>query len=204
MINIEQYKNKLNEYKGQRNSINKLLSEERTLNKKLSQDALDSTLALDILTYVGRQTQDQLTFRIESLVTTALEYVFGARYKFKAEFDIKRNQTECNLWLEEDGSKIDPIKDTGGTVNDIISAALRISTWSLQTNKSSPMFTMDEPGKFISKNMRGAFSEFLKNLCDKLNIQIIMATHSDEMIESADNIIRIEKNGIYSEVVKND
>lgn len=201
MNNIEFYKNKLLEYKGQKASIGKLLDKEKQSNAKLYQDVLDSELANDIITYVALQTQSKFTFKLSNLVTAAMEYISDEPYKLNIESDVKRNQIECELSVESYGITNDPQKDMGGTINDIIAAVLRISTWSLSKNKSSPVFILDEPGKFISKDMKDKFSEFLKSLCDKLDIQIIMSTHSEDLIESADNIIKISKNGKYSKGV---
>lgn len=202
-MDIKFYKEKLLEYKGQKSSIEKLLIAEKKNNEKLHQNVIDSELANDIITYVALQTQNTFTFEISNLVTAALEYVFDHPYKLKIAPDIKRNQIECEMFIVSHDIENDPQKDTGGTINDIVSTILRISLWSLSKNKSSPVFILDEPGKFISVDMRSKFSEFLKSLCDKLDIQIIMATHSEDMIDSADNIIRIVKKGRYSEVEKN-
>jgi len=199
-MNAIMYKDKLNEFKGQRNSITKLLKEEKALNTKLTQDFLDSELGADILQLVGRQTQENLSFKIENLVTAAMEYVFDNPYQFKVEFDTKNNRTQCELFFERDGIKIDPMKDSSGGSLDVASIALRLALWSLQPNRTSPVLILDESTKHVSRDMREASSRFLKEMCNKLNMQMITVTHEAELIEGSDNIIKIVKNGKYSEV----
>lgn len=197
---ITEYKNKLMEYKGELNSINKLLKEEEINFNKLEVDYIDAELSLKIITLVGKQTQEKLSFRIENLVTAALGYVFDNPYQFKVEFDTKNNRTQCEMYFERDGFKADPIGDSGGSVLDIASIALRWAMWSLQPYRSSPMFILDEPTKHVSRDLRERSSLFLKEMCTKLGIQIITATHEDELIEGSDNVIRVIKEGKYSKI----
>ena len=201
-MTTREYKNKLEQYKGQRSSIQKLLGGEVKKNKKISKDSVEATLANDILTLVGRQTQEKLVFKIEALVTSALEYVYDDPYQFKVEFDTKRSQTECNLYFERDGFKANPVKDSEGTLLDISAISLRVAVWALPQlrNRSSPFLLLDEPLKHVSKEYRDLASRFMKEMCDRLDIQIITVTHEEELIEGSDNIIKIVKDGKYSKV----
>ena len=201
-MTTREYKNKLEQYKGQRSSIQKLLGVETKKNKKISKDSIDATLANDILTLVGRQTQEKLVFKIEALVTSALEYVYDDPYQFKVEFDTKRSQTECNLYFERDGFKANPVKDSEGTLLDISSVALRVAVWALPQlrDRSSPVLILDECLKHVSKEYIDLASKFMKEMCDRLGIQIITVTHEEELIEGSDNIIKIVKDGKYSKV----
>jgi len=203
-MTAEFYKQKLHNYQGQLSSVQKLLDAEVINNKQLSQDFIDAELSSDILTLVGKQTQQNLSFKIENLVTAALEYVMSDPYQFKIEWDIKNNRTQCLMYVEKDGFKAEPNKDSGGTINDLISTTLRVSLWSLAGHgRSSPVFILDEPGKFVSEDLRPAFSLFLKSLCDKLGLQMIVSTHSEDLIDGSDNIIKIVKKGKYSMIEKN-
>ena len=121
----QEYKDKLNQYKGQLSSISRLLEQETIQNEKLATDFIDSEMATDILTLVGRQTQENLSFRIENLVTAGLEYVFEDPYNFKVEFDTKNYRTQCDLFFERNGFKAGPMGDSGGGVLDISALALR-------------------------------------------------------------------------------
>lgn len=199
-MEVVEYREKFQEYKGQLNSLNKLLKQEVENNEQLKVDSIDAELARDIIGLVARQTQEKLSYRIENLVTAALEYVFDDPYQFKVEFDIKNNRSQCELYFERDGFRADPIGDSGGSVLDIASIALRWSMWSLQTNRSSPVFILDEPTKHVSRDLREQSSLFLKEMCTRLGIQIITATHEEELIEGSDNIIKIKKVGKYSVV----
>lgn len=195
-----EYKDKLNEFKGQCNTVKRLYESEVKNNKKLSQDFLDAEKAQDILMTVGLQTQEQLSFRIENLVTGALQYVVPEDYKFVMDFDSRRGGSQCDLSFELNGFKASPKNDSAGTVLDTASVALRLALWSLQQKRTSPLMILDEPGRHISVDLRGRFSEFIKEMSGKLGIQFIVISHDNNIEESADTVIEITKNKGFSSV----
>lgn len=168
---------------------------------KLEQDEIDAEAARNIINFVAKEIQEGVSFKITSLVTNALYYVIENPYEFKMAWEVKANRSVCKLYLERDGFEANPNKDVGGTVNDLISATLRIAIWSLGgDNRSSPVFVLDEPGKFVSADYRERFSRFLKSICDKMGVQMIISTHSDDLIEGSDNIIRVYHDGKNSRI----
>lgn len=192
-MELKQYIAKLNQFKGQHNNIKSLLEEEQTNNDKLSQNYLDAELARDIILLVAKQTQDKLSFKIENLVTAALEYTHEDPYKFKVEIDQKNNQTQCNMYFEKDGFKTNPMKDNEGTILDIASIALRIATWSLKINRTSPVFILDEPSRNVSAGYKELTSNFIKEICDKLCLQCITISHDPSVIGKSDTVIKVVK-----------
>ena len=139
-----------------------------------------------VLVEVSRQTQEQLKERIESLVNMCLKAVFPNRdYQFKALFEIKRNKMEVEFMVLEDGNELSPKDEMGGSILDIISLALKIILWSIEAPRSRPLIIMDEPFRFTGKLVTKAIG-IVKELSQKLGIQFIINTHSDEMIDIAD------------------
>ena len=199
-MNVEMYRSKLNELKGQRNQISKLLNEEVERNSKLSQDILDAELASDIIYEVAKDTQKRLSFRIENMVNSAMEYAMDNPYSFYMDWDISNNSTQCNLLYLRNGQPLDPLKDGEGTGADIVSTALRFALWSLPEKKSSPLFILDENFKHVSKGMRANATSFLSKMCDSMGIQIITISHNSDTIDSADKVFKIKMENNRSEV----
>ena len=138
-----------------------------------------------VLVEVSRQTQEQLKERIESLVNMCLKAVFPNRdYQFKALFEIKRNKMEVEFMVLEDGNELSPKDEMGGSILDIISLALKIILWSIEAPRSRPLIIMDEPFRFTGKLVTKAIG-IVKELSQKLGIQFIINTHSDEVIDIA-------------------
>jgi len=139
---------------------------------------------------VAKETQEQLKFQIEDIVKTCIDTCFPDEYDFKVEFEIKRGKTECALKFYKNGHEIDDLLESGGGgVVDVVSLALRIASWSM--GNTANVLVLDEPGKFVSRDLQGRFAEVISEISHKLNVQIIMNSHIPELIETSDKIFRI-------------
>lgn len=139
-----------------------------------------------VLVEVSRQTQERLKTVIEQLVNLCLNEVFPDRnFTFKADFQIKRNKMECEFLVEVDGHEYSPKDDMGGSILDIIAFALRTILWSFENPRSRNVIIMDEPFRFSGRLITKAV-QMVKELSDKLGIQFIINTHSEELIDIAD------------------
>lgn len=158
--------------------------------------------ARTVVQTVAKATQERIEVHISNLVTMALATVFPDPYTFSLRFIERRNTTEADLIFSKNGNETDDLLNTGGGgVADIASFALRIALWSLK--KSRATFILDEPDKFLHcPTYQEKASELMKELCDKLGIQIILVSDQERIIAAADKVIRIaNKNGI-SEVLE--
>ncbi len=157
---------------------------------------------LIIFQTVAQQTQDQLSWHINDMVTAAIESIFpDDDWQFYLEFVQRRGTTEADLFLGDvHGNRIKPRDAEGGGLVNVVAFALRVALWSL-SRTSRPVLILDEPFSFLhSRDAHGRVAELLKAISEKLSLQIIMITgedESEEMIAQADKIIRvIKKTGI--------
>lgn len=143
---------------------------------------------------VATATQNQLGSRISTIVSSALAAVFDDPYEFKIKFVERRNKTECDLLFVKNGEEMNPIDSSGGGPIDVASFALRLAFWNIIKGRN--VLILDEPFKFVSLDLQDKCSAMLKDLSDKLGIQIIMASHLPEIISKADKIFRVDKKGV--------
>jgi len=191
---IGMYEAKLNHKKGQKASVENRL---KTLNQEindLSTQLLSVEAAQFHIQTVAKKVQESFKVKIESIVSVALSSVFDDPYEFKVDFEIKRNRTECILSFERNGFKVNPLNASGGGAVDIASFALRLSLWSLENPKKESIIILDEPFKFVSKNLREKASMLVKELSDKMGIQFIIVTHEDNLIDYSDKIFKVTQN----------
>lgn len=132
----------------------------------------DIDQAVALIQGVAAATQDQLRVRLEDITQTALDVVFPGTYTFKVEFTPRRGRTEVDMWLDKDGTRMDPLDSNGGGVVDVISLALRICCLTLSQN--ARVLLLDEPFKFIRGKARQRLGDMLKAISRKLGIQVIM------------------------------
>ena len=177
--------------KGQRDKVVSLLS---TCKKEIDQPREEinfSEQAQTIIQKVAQETQKQLEWHISEVVTLALASTFDNPYVFKTEFVQKRGKTECDLFFEKDGFRVDPITEAGGGTVDVAAFALRVAMWSLAKLKWRSTLIFDEPFKNINDKTRKIherIADMVKVLSRKLKLQFIIITMIPELEEIADRV----------------
>ena len=158
--------------------------------KKLESIRLDK--AAEIIKQVGLKTQQEFEVHISDLVSSAIASVFpDDPYQFKVIFVERRGRTECDLMLERDGELIDPLTGAGGGVIDIAVLALRLASINMQRGKLRPLLLLDEPFKMLSVDLQNRAGRMIKELSDKMGVQIIMVSHAHEAVEFADKVFQV-------------
>jgi ABC-type cobalamin/Fe3+-siderophores transport system ATPase subunit len=145
---------------------------------------------------VAKETQEQLKFQIEDIVKTCIDTCFPDEYDFKVEFEIKRGKTECALKFYKNGHEIDDLLESGGGgVVDMASFGIRIAAWSLGNTANT--LVLDEPFKFLSRNLQARGGEILSEISKKLGLQLIINTHIPELVEQSDKVfeVKLQKEG---------
>ncbi len=150
--------------------------------------------AKTILQVAAKETQKNIELHFSSLISKALHIVFNDTYIFKPEFIERRNKTECDFWLVNGENKLRPRFSVGGGVLDIISFASRISYWKLENKfkRTSPVIILDEPFRNLSRSLHPRAADTLKYISEKLGIQMIIVTHSPEIVDQADKVFHLE------------
>jgi DNA repair exonuclease SbcCD ATPase subunit len=189
--------------KGELTFLTEELSKEQSRLDILVQDAKDYEEARALIQDAAILTQSNLSFYIDSLVTSALQAVFGEKYSFVCKFEPRRGQTECDLFFQDkDGNLTSPMDDEAGGVVDIASFALRTVFWSLE--RTRPVLVLDEPMKWVSRSggLIPLAAEMLRALSQKLGLQLIVITHIPEFIDVADRVFTVEQVDGISTVVE--
>jgi len=200
-LEFKRMKTRIAEIKAKRDLLQESLSkakEGRTKYKKRNESAIKVRAFIQ---KVAKETQSKLEYHISNLVTLAEAAIFPNPYDFEVAFETRRNKTECDLWFVKKGERLDPMNSTGGGPIDVASFALRCAYWSLK--KTRPTLILDECFRNVSADLQTRCSEMIKNVSEKLGIQIIMISHLPRIIESADRVIEItqEKGISKAEIV---
>jgi len=167
----------------------------RQLNKKIEKH-IGAQVTLNEFSKIS---QEKFKDKIESLVTMVIQTVFDRPFTFHLEFQKKRNNIECVPVVKEGKDEFSPKDDMGGSILDLISFAFRIVLWSLESPRSRNVFILDEPFIWTGSLIKRV-GDALKILSQKLNIQIILVSHENDLIEICDKAWRISHNGEMSEV----
>jgi DNA repair exonuclease SbcCD ATPase subunit len=165
-------------------------------NLKKNQKELEHLLmARELISMEAEETQKAFQQRINSLVTMVIRSVFVEReIDFRLHIERKKNRLEVKPVLIENDIEYDDIKfDFGGSMIDLISFALRVVLWSMQKPKSRAIFILDEPFKQIGKGiMLERAGKMVRELSERLGIQIILITHEKQLQEIADKAFHVD------------
>lgn len=194
-MEIERIEKLFNQSKGAYSQVQKRLKETIELKKQSENKLKLLEQAQVFLQTVAQNTQEKLKYQIEDIVNLALESVFPNEYEFKINFNVSRGKTDAELIFldKRTGQTIDPMEASGGGVVDVTCFALRISAWALE-NGTDNLIILDEPFKFVSKDLVERAGEILKTLSEKMKLQLILVTHIPEFIDVADKVFEVKKN----------
>jgi len=196
MYDIEKYKSYVDRQQGEKNRLTKQHNDIATLITQKKRELKNIEEAQLIIQHVGQQTQQELEYQISDIVSTALSAVFDSPYEFKIEFVQKRGQTEAELYFMRGSDKIDPTTESGGGAVDVAAFAIRLALWSISRAESCNTIILDEPFRFLSRELQPRAGEMLKRLSNKLDVQFIIVTHNQDLIEAADRVFSVRiKNG---------
>jgi DNA repair exonuclease SbcCD ATPase subunit len=148
--------------------------------------------AQKIIEVSAKRIFQRLLVSFEDLVSESISNVVKKEYNFHIDFKKKHGNASADIYLEDqDGNKLDAVESVGGGIVDIESISLRISMWAVSQKNIRPVFLLDEPFKNLSSRYRPALCEVINNLSRKLNIQFIIVTHEEELIEIADKVFNV-------------
>jgi len=64
----------------------------------------------------------------------------------------------------------------------------------MQVPRSRPVLMLDEPFRYLSTGLLPRAGEMLKQISSELDLQIIMVTHAEELIDEADAVFSVDMN----------
>jgi len=192
MIN---YRNLLDKSLGKKEMIVSVLKEKSDSLKELINKTIHIEQAQVIIQDTAQATQEKLRFHIEDIVQLALDAIYPHEYIFNLEFVIKRGKTEAEISFIKNDNKINPMDAAGGGVVDVASFALRIAIWSISNTDN--IMILDEPFRFLSTDLQPKAGQIVSELSKKLNLQFLIITHVDKLVEYCDKSFRVElKKGV--------
>ena len=193
MTSIKSIRTQLERKRGEQAQTQKLLQQSRDNLKQAQIQLADHEEAREIIREVGLKTQQALSYHISDITSLALEAVFDDPYELVVDFIHRRNKTECDLWFQRDGNRVNPLEASGGGAVDVASFALRVACWSMENPRTRPVIILDEPMKFVSRmgGLQERASQMIKEISQKLGIQFIIVTHEETLTESADKVFTV-------------
>ena len=188
---IKEYVDLITKYSYKQQELNNQLNNNYEKQKSNKEDISVHNELREFLSKVSAEYRVGICNIFNNLLTEALTKIFEKNIKFQIQLENYRNQPAINVLITEDGNVLDPQKSCGGGMNDIISLVFKVIFVYLA--KGQQTIVLDESLKFLSKEYLEQASAFLRQMCDKLDMQIILVSHKENLQFSADKVITIDK-----------
>jgi DNA repair exonuclease SbcCD ATPase subunit len=140
--------------------------------------------------------------KISGIVTEALQVVKDKNLEFRMNLSTERNAADLKMVVYDKQlqAEFDVIDSLGGGICDIISFALRVSLLVKWAPSLSRIIVADEVFKHVSVKDQEKVAEFIKLLCKKLNLQLILVSHSETITRNSSKVFEVTKIGSTSKV----
>lgn len=143
--------------------------------------------ALQFLEDLSMSRRNLLKNRIEGVITEGLRLIYGPQYSVELTYSIKNNRSCCEIEVVKKYGDYQirrkVIDGNGGGVADTISVPLRLLLLVSSRNTERVVF-LDEAYKHVGSGQIELVAEFLNNVCEQLQIQMILCTHYVEELSS--------------------
>jgi ABC-type thiamine transport system ATPase subunit len=171
-----------------------------------ARDLQDRVDLLDLVANLLRTLIDQEITEgvkaIETLQSEGVQAVFDDQnINVRAEIDVSRGKVNVSLvtsQTKEDGTVIEGVslEGFGGAVSTVQSVLLRLAL--IVRRGLRPVLFLDESLPAFDERYVLNMAAFLKTLCRKMGVDILLVTHNPALVDAADRAYRIKRDRGFS------
>lgn len=132
---------------------------------------------------------------IEGIVTKGLQVVFDPSLSFHISQTVRGKTANVDFFVRttigDEVTDTGVMEDRGGGLAAVIGFLLRVTVLLLdKTPGSNKTLVLDETFAHVSADYLEPLGEFIQELVEKTDVQVIMVTHQTEFLEYATNVYR--------------
>ena len=171
-----------------------------------ARDLQDRVDLLDLVANLLRTLIDQEITEgvkaIETLQSEGVQAVFDDQnINVRTEIDVSRGKVNVSLvtsQTKEDGTVIEGVslEGFGGAVSTVQSVLLRLAL--IVRRGLRPVLFLDESLPAFDERYVLNMAAFLKTLCRKMGVDILLVTHNPALVDAADRAYRIKRDRGFS------
>ncbi|MHA2264848.1 MAG: hypothetical protein ACXAEN_20845 [Candidatus Thorarchaeota archaeon] len=155
-------------------------------------------MAREFFIGIAKLTQSDITDYLESTVSLAMDVIpSDEEQSLLAEFETRRNQQELDLYFQEGDQEPIPLDSkidlVGNSVEEVISFASKLCTWSIMNPRPAPFQAHDEPFRALKDENIGNVLKFVKEIQEELGLQMLILTHRPDIANIGDRVFYLDK-----------
>ncbi len=199
MYGLKEIRTEIEQLKGRRKQIRDTISFLNKTDQELTTKFELAQQAQLIFQIVAQETQQQLEYHLNELVSLALKAVFGDHaYELRMQFKINRGKTEAQPLFTREGKNRLPMKSTGFGPVDIAAFFLRLTLWSLENPSRRSVLIYDEPFRHLNDprgDLHTKAASMIREASTRIGsgLQMVIITQKHELIDVGDKIFSIDQ-----------
>lgn len=144
----------------------------------------------------ARIARQQTISDVEALVSSALAAIFNRKDKgFVVRVQEKRSVLTADFFIRDlingQWMEKDPLYYDGGSVVDVVTAALHLVFLKKYRPLRRQILVLDEPGRMLDPVKRERYARWLRRVSHEMGVQLIIVTHDPELKAVADRRIQL-------------
>jgi len=187
------------------NFIKNKVSKNSTTIADLESKIIKTSKSINFLNNFVEYTRSQIKGKIEDIVNSALKCVFiDKSLLFKIVPNITKRGVNYDMYIDTNGNLTPLLDCKGGGVLDIITLSIRIAFLRMFSSHLRQTLILDEPFKNLDADRISPACEWLRLISKEFEIQFIMVSHIQELIDGSDKVFQVslEDNISKVEVIK--
>jgi len=200
MNKIEQVFLKVNEDRsklmGQVELLEKQIQDVRTEHDETEKQYKIGEQVIDALRKYSVLMEQTLRKKLDNVITYGLNCIFGQGYESCLEFSISRGQAMLQSMVRNTLGKVEFIADVedgnGEGMSNVVSLIYRVLVLSLYRPMQKQILWLDECFRNLDDNKIESAGEFLRYLCDRLGMQMVLITHQKQLLEIGEKCYELE------------
>lgn len=194
--------NNLHQRLGRRETLVAKIEQNKKKLKSIDEEIEVLTKASTFLQTLSDETRKDILDKISGIVTDALKKVKDPTLEFRMNLSTERNQVDVQFTVFDETTKqeYNILDSCGGSIADIITFPLKVALLTKWEPALSKVMILDENFKFVSVADQEPLGEFVRQVAERLGVQIIQVTHSPVIASKAHRIIEVSKQGSKSKI----
>lgn len=166
---------------------------------QLAAEAHERALACEeaskLLAQFADERQATVLESIQNIASVGLSQIFDEPIELKINQVVRARRVEMDVTVKTGDLETSILDARGGGLAAVAGFLLRAAVLILTPN-ARRLLLLDETFAMLSADYLPRLAEFLVELCEKTELQILVVSHQEELAEAADSIVRIEKSGL--------
>ena len=199
---VNERRKALERKKGENELLQRQIDDRKTKMLEAADSLVLGQEALQFVEDVANSRRGAMRGRIESIVSEALQIIYGRNYTVELGYEVKNNRSfmDVKLVLQTPAGEVRRTMDGfGGGVSDTISIPLRLLVL-LGCRKTDMVCVLDEAYKHIGNDQVESVASFLSEISKMLGFQIIFCSHHEAMESFSDKTFTVKHDGDKSVV----